>query len=66
MNLLAVDCGDPDTPDENGSVKVGDTTLGNIATYKCNYGFILVGSSVVKCLYTGEWNDTAPVCKRNN
>ena len=60
---IAVDCGDPGAPDENGSVVVDDTTLGNKAYYSCDHGYILVGSETVKCLYTGMWNDTAPTCE---
>ena len=63
-SILAVDCGNPDEADDNGSVRFGDTTLGNTAYYFCNQGFILEGSATVECLYTGEWSDTAPVCRR--
>ena len=40
--------------------------LGNTATYSCNSGFDLVGSSTVTCLASGQWSDGAPTCQRKN
>ena len=63
---VAVDCGQPESPDPNGAISVGETTLGNTATYSCNSGFDLVGSSTVTCLASGQWSDGAPTCQRKN
>ena len=60
----AVDCGQPESPDPNGAVSVDETTLGNTATYSCNSGYNLVGSSTVTCLASGQWSDGAPTCQR--
>ena len=60
---IAVDCGPLSSPD-NGNVNVGDTTLGNKATYYCEHGYVLVGPDTRKCLYTGYWSEYEPVCER--
>ena len=60
----AVDCGDPEEADANGSVDVSDgTTLGSTAVYSCAAGYNLVGSDVVTCTVSGEWSDGAPTCQ---
>ena len=60
----AVNCGQPESPDPNGAVSVGETTLGNTATYSCNSGYNLVGSSTTTCLASGQWSDGAATCQR--
>ena len=61
---LAVDCGQPEAAGANGAVRFESTILGSIAYYTCNRGYILEGSATVVCLYTAEWSDGAPVCRR--
>ena len=67
-HYTAVECGKPDPANRNGSVEYVGTTFGEIATYSCNIGFKLdetqTGRRVVVCLASGEWSDTAPICKR--
>ena len=60
----AVNCGQPDDPDDNGRVDVGTTTFGSTATYSCNAGYILTGSETVECQADRSWSDTAPACIR--
>ena len=66
--IIAIDCGDPDEPDDNGDVSFDSTTFGSTATYSCDDGFLLDdsqgGSEVVTCLASGVWSDTAPACIR--
>ena len=62
--IIAVDCGDPDAPDDNGSVNVTSTTLDSTAIYSCNEGYIINGTKTVICQANETWSDTAPVCKR--
>ncbi len=38
--------------------------VGSGASYKCDYGFQLVGASYRKCLPSGEWSGEAPICRR--
>ena len=61
---LAVDCGRPEDADDNGDVSYDGTTLGSIARYTCNKGYVLVGSKIAQCLYTGQWSYGAPKCRR--
>ena len=60
----AVICGHPPNPNPHSSVQVDATTLGSVATYTCDHGYDLVGTTAIECLYTKEWSDVAPVCKR--
>ena len=37
--------------------------FGDVAQFKCDFGYEMIGSSVLQCLSSGMWNGTAPVCK---
>ncbi|XP_003387839.1 PREDICTED: sushi, von Willebrand factor type A, EGF and pentraxin domain-containing protein 1-like isoform X2 [Amphimedon queenslandica] len=58
----SIDCGSLPDP-EYGTVKLSGTTTGSLATYKCNKGFRLTGSTTRVCLNTGEWSLQAPTCE---
>ena len=47
---------------ENGTVKHKGLNVGDKATYSCDNGYRLVGYSVRKCLYNGEWSHDEPEC----
>lgn len=48
----------------NGQVSVsGDNRPGSVATYSCNQGFDLEGSSVRTCGSDGSYSGQAPVCR---
>ena len=38
--------------------------VGSTATYKCDDGFLLVGTTTRECLSNGQWSGNAPICKR--
>jgi len=59
--ITAVDCGSLANP-KNGRVELTGTTFGSTATYSCQNGFILVGSSTRTCQINGLWSGRAPVC----
>ena len=59
--LLAVDCGDPGTP-TNGQRSLSSTTYNSVVTYTCDVGYTLQGSNSIKCLYTGQWKGSVPLC----
>ncbi len=59
----AVPCGDPPTI-PNGSRTFTVTTFGGTATYTCNTGYQLSGSSTVTCQASGSWS-TVPTCRKN-
>ncbi|XP_043932400.1 complement receptor type 1-like [Protopterus annectens] len=56
------DCG-PLPNIENGYLDLPDASLDAVATYSCNDGFSLIGSSRVTCTATG-WDSEAPTCQR--
>ena len=49
----------------NGSVTLSKTTFGSIATYSCDVGFALQGSTERECEATGQWNGSEPSCISN-
>ena len=62
--FTAISCGNPPTPDPNGSVESTGTILRNTATYSCNDGFFLEGTMTIYCQNDGTWSDDAPKCIR--
>ena len=61
FHSTVVDCGRLDNP-ENGRVFITGTRVGSIATYRCNRGFRLLGSSRRTCQSNSQWSGQAPVC----
>ena len=56
-----IDCGDLSNP-VNGRVVLQLTTEGSVATYSCNKGYKLSGSSTRTCGSDGAWTGDAPTC----
>ncbi|XP_013390343.1 MAM and LDL-receptor class A domain-containing protein 1 [Lingula anatina] len=54
-------CGDPGIP-VNGGWDGDDFTVGSNVTYSCSPGYLLVGSRVRWCTYTGIWSGKVPEC----
>lgn len=51
------------TASANGAITMaGDAILGNIATFKCNAGYQLVGSQKRVCAADGQWSGVQPTC----
>ena len=60
--VLIVDgCGSL-SPPENGMVDASITTVGSVATYSCNNGFLISGDSQRNCQIDGFWSGSAPMC----
>ncbi|XP_076319115.1 P-selectin-like isoform X1 [Tachypleus tridentatus] len=59
-----VDCGRV-PPIPRGSVHYANETtfLYSLISYKCNFGYRLVGESVRRCLEDGHWSGTTPLCE---
>ena len=51
---------------ENGEVSVPSRLPGSTATYSCNDGFKLIGSSTRNCQSNGFWTGIIPLCQRKN
>jgi hypothetical protein len=54
----------PSLPDpDNGTVDIGNATVGTTAVYSCNFGFELSSTtSAVTCQADGAWHGTPPSC----
>ena len=61
-HTLAIECGDPGTP-QNGSRQLSGETAGSVVTYRCDTGFDLVGASTQRCMDSGDWSDQLPECR---
>ena len=60
--LTVVDCGNLTNP-TNGQVSTGRTTFGQTATYSCDPGYNLMGSTQHTCQATGVWSGSVPTCQ---
>ena len=60
MSVFSVRC--PLLNIVSGSVRLTGFTPGSTATYSCNDGYNLVGTSVRTCQANGEWSGSAPIC----
>ncbi|XP_054721619.1 E-selectin-like [Uloborus diversus] len=56
-------CGFPGTP-AYGYVKPDEAAYyeGDIVSYSCRVGYILLGSHIRKCTKDGSWTDEVPIC----
>lgn len=57
----AIECPSLSNP-PNGSVSLNGVTVGSLATYECDPGFILSGNQRRSCLATGRWSGSDPQC----
>ena len=60
--VVAIQCDALSDPD-NGAVSVTGTGVGDTATYTCDDGYELVGSSTRTCQPNGEWSGSPPTCE---
>ena len=54
-------CDDLSNPD-NGFVDQPSNSVGTVATYDCNNGFVIVGNDERTCQDNGEWSGEDPFC----
>ena len=73
MDSLEVDCqcamlmrnnGSGSVPIQRGSAKYTGTSIGSLATYQCEEGYLLAGNSQRICQSNGHWNGSTPECQR--
>ena len=46
----------------NGSVISNGTGVDDTARYYCEYGYNLIGDSIVTCQSNGDWSRSPPTC----
>ncbi|XP_028660616.2 LOW QUALITY PROTEIN: sushi, von Willebrand factor type A, EGF and pentraxin domain-containing protein 1 [Erpetoichthys calabaricus] len=59
---VPVQCSEPQL-EQNHLVLISLDSNSGIIELACQEGYVLQGSSVLKCLSSQEWNDSFPVCK---
>ena len=57
----AIECPNLSNP-ANGRVSLNGITVGSLATYECDPGFVLRGNERRSCLSTGRWSGSDPEC----
>ncbi len=64
MCQTVVSCDSPLTDPANGQVKTSSgTTFGSTASYSCDAGYNLTGSTERTCGADGMWSLSEPVCE---
>jgi hypothetical protein len=58
-------CADTLSAPSNGTVDRTTGATGDVATYACNAGYTLVGTSTRACLADGTWSGATPSCMPN-
>ena len=62
LHVVAIQCDGLSDPD-NGAVSVTGTGVGDTATYTCDAGYELIGSSTRTCQSNGDWSESSPTCE---
>ena len=62
FHCTAVDCGDLSSP-SNGLVQFALTTLGAIAVYTCDSGYMIEEGPSRTCEANGNWSGNTPTCE---
>ena len=60
---IVVDCGILTNPANGQVTHTAGTIFGQTATYRCNTGYNLVGSSNRTCQATRVWSGSEPTCE---
>ena len=62
---VPVQCSVPDKP-HNGKAIFTAVAYKSVVTYKCKYGFMIVGDATRTCGEDKQWSGTKPLCKEIN
>ena len=54
-------CGEPESIQNASITNVISSREGGIATYRCNFGFVLTGNATRTCQASGQWSP-GPIC----
>ena len=60
--ITSLSCELPVGPD-HGRVSFTATSFQAVASFECDYGFMMVGAATRACARTGQWTGRAPICK---
>ena len=60
--INTVTCQELELPD-NGNVSPREGFEGDIATYTCASGYMLLGTAARTCQESGSWSELAPICQ---
>ena len=61
---MIISCGQPDAP-SNGRVNTSaGTSFGDVASYSCDEGYMLIGLNETTCQADGRWNGSVQTCER--
>ena len=64
--FIVVDCGALTDPD-NGQVTLSNgASLNSEASYSCNIGFAINGTSTRTCQINNQWSGSEPTCESEN
>ncbi len=63
MKSTIVDCGSLPSPSNGNVATPSGTTAGNVASYSCAEGLVLIGSTVRSCGINGLWAPDMPTCE---
>ena len=50
----------------NGLIRIRGTSIGSVAMYACQNGFMLEGDAFRTCQRNGEWSGGEPTCIRES
>ena len=62
LSKSVVQC-DPLVNPDNGQVSVSSNDFGSDASYSCDTGYNLVGTSAVTCQADQQWSGSPPTCE---
>ncbi len=56
-------CGFLQSPENGRLILLDGTSVGSVARYECNPGFVLSGSAARSCESDGNWSGVEPICE---
>ena len=64
--LYFIVCDTLSNPVNGGVITTGKgvgNTVGDTATYYCDYGYALIGDITIRCQLNGKWSGSPPICR---
>ena len=61
-DFVGVTCGFLIIPID-GNVRENGSSIGAVAEFSCNAGYVLIGASSIFCQPNGNWSSESPVCQ---